>query len=438
MSIPSGKTFAWAALGLAILLAPWPAGSVGPGAFHGLAVLAALAAVGLSLSDPGPLPQAALPFLVGLLAWSAWVFIQMIPLPASWIALASPQAYQLHVQALAAAILPEHPIPISLTPALTRQELIKLAAFTLAFAVTAKISTEPRLRTRLAGILFAAAGAVAVFGLGLKLGGLAFAWLPAFHHVGPAIGPFANHNHFADFVAAPALIGLSLLQHRSNGLKLMVVSALAIMGLALFASGSRAGLLTAGGGLVCYLLTGKTRTKLGWAGFSLLALSAFATKLPSAWLARVQEDFFSVRWPIWNSALLLSGDFPWTGAGAGSFAAVEPAYSLLQLPVAAGHAHCDYLEWLAEAGAPVLLVAAFTFAWGLAALAGGFRSEDRLSRGALAGVAILLGHSLVDFSFHVPAVALAAAVLLGLAVSGPPAATPPVSNPRRPDPGATC
>src|SRR4030042_1813903 len=98
----------------------------------------------------------------------------------------------------------------------------------------------------------------------------------------------------------------------------------------------------------------------------MLALCAFAPKLPSAWLATVREDFFSVRWPIWNSALLMSGDFPWTGAGAGSFAVVEPAYSILPLPVAAGHAHCDYLEWLAEAGAPALLVAAFIFAWGLA------------------------------------------------------------------------
>ncbi len=420
MKVPSGNTFALAALGLAILAAPWPGGAVRPAAFYSLGVLAALAALGLSLGRPAPLPKPAVPFLVGLLLGSAWIFLQLAPLPAGWIALVSPQAFKLHAQTLAAGILFERGVPISLTPALTRQELVKLVTFTLALAVTAKLSAAPALRTRLAWVLFAAAGAVAAFGLGLHLSGLAFAWLPAQHHVGKAIGPFANHNHFADFVAAPALLGPGLLRNRSCPWRLLAVSALVIMGLALLASGSRAGLLAAGAGLCFYLFTGRSRARLGWAWLSMLALTACLPQLPSAWLVSAREDFFAVRWPIWNSALLLCGDFPWTGAGAGSFAAVEPAYSILQLPVTAGHAHCDYLEWLAEAGAPALLAAVFIFAWGLRGLAREFRAWDPLARGALAGLMVLLGHALVDFSFHVPAVALAAAVLLGLAVSYPP------------------
>ena len=435
MSVPAGKTLASAALAASVLLAPWPAGSVGPVACHLLAFLAALAGLGLSLSDPGPLPKPASPFLAGLLVWSAWVFVQLIPLPASFLALASPRAYQLHAQVMAKDLPPRRSLPLSLTPALTQEELVKLIAFTLAFAATARLGREAPRRALLSGVLFAAAVAVAGFGLLLRAGGLGFAWLPDYHHVGPAIGPFANHNHFADFIAAPALLGPGLMQNRSRVFRLLIVSALLILGSGLLASGSRAGLLATGAEIAFYLLTGKSQARLAGAGFILLALTALAIRLPllPAGLDRAREDFFSVRWPIWNSALLLCADFPWTGAGAGSFAAVEPAYSLLQLPAAAVHAHCDYLEWLAESGGPMGLFALFTFGWGLVRLAREFRAWDRLTRGALAGVGVLLGHAGVDFSFHVPAVALAAAVLLGLAAS-----YPALENPRPEEAPASC
>lgn len=415
-------------LGLALFLAPWPGGSVRPAAFHLLGLLVAAAAAGLSGPGRNPLPKTALPFLAALVLLAAWALVQMIPLPAHWLTWLSPSAFRLYHRAATVTGSPLAWLPLSLAPALTQEEWVKLSTLALAFAASAQVAAEPRLRLALATVLLLTASLVAVLGLAEKAGGFLFGLVPERHHVGPAIGPFANRNHFADFIAAPALFGLGLVPGRAPAWRVLRISALMLLGLGLLASGSRAGLVAATGGALFYLFSSGSikagKAKIAAAAAMALFLAAFFADAPSARLIGLKQDFLAVRWPIWNSAFLVIGDFPWTGAGAGSFGIVEPAYSQLHLPVPALHAHCDYLEWLAEWGAPASAAAALGFGLGFLKLGQRRRQWDPIARAAAAGLVILFSHALAEFSLHIPAVALEAALLLGLAVSDPRAKSP--------------
>ena len=93
------------------------------------------------------------------------------------------------------------------------------------------------------------------------------------------------------------------------------------------------------------------------------------------------------------------------------------------------HVHCDYLELLAEYGVVGVALAGLFLA---AHLRGGFRGVGEIVRtklepawetssnevglgiGALSAIIALLGHSLVDFNFHIPANTLVAAFLFGI------------------------
>ena len=113
-------------------------------------------------------------------------------------------------------------------------------------------------------------------------------------------------------------------------------------------------------------------------------------------------------------------DYPVFGSGLGSFPVVIPRYSGDGTAVAYTHAHNDYLEFGAEAGAIGLsllgLMVLLSFA---AALRAQYLRRDPLMRGlsfaAMMGILALMIHSAVDFNLQIPANALAFMLLLALA-----------------------
>lgn len=83
-------------------------------------------------------------------------------------------------------------------------------------------------------------------------------------------------------------------------------------------------------------------------------------------------------------------------------------------------AHCDYLQALAELGIPgfVLVIVVVVFAVACCIKATGATAncvERFLAAGCLGSLAAILVHSLVDFNMYVPANAMAAASVLGIA-----------------------
>ena len=119
-------------------------------------------------------------------------------------------------------------------------------------------------------------------------------------------------------------------------------------------------------------------------------------------------------------ALSMWKDYPVFGSGLGSFPVVFPRYSADGTLVSYTHAHNDYLEFGAEAGAVGLsllgLMVLMSFA---VALRAQYLRRDPLMRGlsfaAMMGILALMIHSSVDFNLQIPANALTFMLLLAFA-----------------------
>ena len=121
----------------------------------------------------------------------------------------------------------------------------------------------------------------------------------------------------------------------------------------------------------------------------------------------------------WQAAEGMVRDYPWLGVGIGNYATAYPRYSLINWPLALGHAHMIYLNVLAETG--LLGLAAYAALW-LTVFALTIRTIRRtsgLSRGFAIGLlgawAHLSAHQIVD-NLYVNNIPLTLAALLGLLV----------------------
>lgn len=144
---------------------------------------------------------------------------------------------------------------------------------------------------------------------------------------------------------------------------------------------------------------------LGFSGIAGQALSAAReTRLTLGSADRVDEA---------RAALRVGAAHPVTGAGPAnaSISWTEPDGTVLS----ADYAHNEYLQTFAELGAlGLLLVLALVFSIGRAARRALGSTPGSIPAGAAAGLAALAVHSALDFLWHVPAIPLLAAVLVGL------------------------
>jgi O-antigen ligase len=121
----------------------------------------------------------------------------------------------------------------------------------------------------------------------------------------------------------------------------------------------------------------------------------------------------------WQAAEAMARDYPWLGVGIGNYATAYPRYSLLNWPLALGHAHMIYLNVLAETG--LLGLAAYVSLWVtvFALTIRTIRRTDGLWRGLAVGLlgawTHLSAHQIVD-NLYVNNIPLTLAALLGLLV----------------------
>lgn len=412
------------------------------------AALLFLAALFASSSRQWPRPSLhglLFAFLVLSPAWLALIYL--LPLPAALWEAAPGRA--IYAELLAGAGIPAQGWrPLSLVPDATAASLLAgipvVAAFGAGYLTSLRqlqlvITVFVGLAfTELAfGILQLAGGSDSSLYFGNAWGG------------GRPLGTFANPNHFANYLAMalaayvwlgwtklierrrrPALVE----EHRlAGGRRLALWSAGAVLllvgilmsrsrGAALSgvpaAMAALALVLTAGAGLRAsrrplLIVAAVLATGIALVGFDAVVARFGLERMAGDAPTRIVQAGTTLEgaahfWPV--------------GAGWGTYAEVYPRFQPSSLVGTADYAHQDYAQMLFEGGLfAALLMAAF--AWLLVAraivLVRLVLRERRLRREEMAAAVCGLGllgfllHSLVEFNMHIPANAIAAALLAG-------------------------
>jgi O-antigen ligase len=446
------------------VLAPWPFGSVRPAALLAVTALALLAGALALLAGAGRggviLPAVPLWPLAGFVVLA---LLQLVPLPDGLHALVAPGSRAVWRPSVpeVAAVLGTGARPVSVDPDTTLRGIALTGGLALLALLAAPALSRPDRAVRAMAAL--AAGGVALSAYAIfaraRFGVLLYGTL-AVPTTNP-FGPFVSKNHFAGWMAIATLLvaGLALgladrargrggdwtADPRAGGVVLSVVAALA-MALAGIASLSRGGTIALAAGGACFAVLlffrgrpapgGAPRHLRAWPSLVLAGVlgSILVSLVPPEAHDRLRSlSGASFRLDTWRDALRLATSSPLLGHGLGAFHDAYPRFKRGHEIVRVEHAENDYIETLAETGAPGLVLALLGATFLLAAAGKGIAAfPDRAVRGigtgALAALAALAVHSAVDFNLRIPSNAALAALAAAAAAGAAGARARPLSR----------
>ncbi len=325
---------------------------------------------------------------------------------------------------------------LSLDPSATRFFLLHLIVYLVYFAACVTfINKEARLRKVVLmviifgsvmaffGILQRLANPDAIYGLRGTAQNIPF-------------GPFINQHHFAAFMEMTAGVALGLLfgKKTKRDKKILLGTAVVVMGVATVFTSSRGGLLGFVSALAFVTIlnflagrkssdkrsesqpsSGISRTVSMAAAGAAILLLIFGTVLilggneqlfRGVGVSEIKDGISNGRAHFWPIAIRIFLDHPFLGAGLDSFGTAFTKYDTWSGFFRVEQAHNDYLQTLSDAGiAGFLCVAAFIyflFRRGLAIVgsSSGFRRDAAI--GGLAGCFGILIHSFFDFPLRTP------------------------------------
>jgi len=248
-------------------------------------------------------------------------------------------------------------------------------------------------------------------------------------------GSFVNRHNFAAYMEMTLAVplGLVFVGAIPRDKRLLYVTAIGLMGIALLLSGSRGGLISLLAEIFfLVILTTKTKSYGQFVLKIAFAVLLFATIVVGAILiggessltrfaeTATSQDFSTNRTHIWSVTMaVIKNNLPF-GAGLGALGVAYTPFDSLNGFERVEQAHNDYLQILADAGIVGFLIGAFfvykLFRTGLK----NAKTSDTFRRGvcvgALAGCFAILVHSLFDFVLHITAVAFMFITLISLVV----------------------
>lgn len=380
---------------------------------------------------------------------TGWMVFQMVPLPPGVVAVLSPARL-----AVAQAAGVTGWLPLSLAPRSTWEWLVNMLPAVTAFVLARELGWQWRRQ-----MWVAVAPVVAVAWLESVLG-LVQWWLAraAAGVAESSVGTYVNRNHFAGLLemALPlaALWALAVWRSERRGggrhgeraaapamvaWGLLAVTACLLMGVVFSLSrmgfmASLLGLMVAG-----LLVLGTSREpgygqrrSLRWVvpvGVVLAGAALAVVYLPTdelihrfASFAETDDVSKDTRAQLWRDTRGLIADYPVTGSGLGTYERAFYRYKRVAPMSEADFAHNDYLQALSELGVVGVVLGGALLLWVGAGLVRVVVFEPGVTHWTLAvglagALSTVLLHSLVDFNMYIPANALVAGWLCGLAAS---------------------
>ena len=464
------RTASEALLLVLVVCAPWLFGAVQPQhealLYYGIAGLLVLwgcaqAVHGVALPRVSTIGIC----LAAMVLLAAW---QLMPLEHQSLARVSPATATLYGR-----LLPEQPevlasgevadahfnragSTISLYPAATRAQLVRLLAVFLLFMVVRTAVASPDSFRRLSLVAMANGFLLAVFALTqhfLADGDTIYGRYPT---AGSSFGPFVNRNHFGFYMNLCIGMGIGLLvgrlqQHSAKRRRswswlledstlLWIIFALGVMIASVFFSLTRGGIAALLALILTAVLLPWTQRRGRWhaapvAGLLIAIIAAsfllwfgldpLLARLDTVWQGQALES----RLALWDRSLPLLRDFFAWGSGFGTFSHVEPLYRTQYEAIVYEHAENSYIESFAEGGVLQLglslAVVGLMLFYAYRIFTGGVHSAGSSSSSSLSSTfscrGIALGglcstlsaaiHSGSDFGIHIPAIALLATVI---------------------------
>jgi O-antigen ligase len=277
----------------------------------------------------------------------------------------------------------------------------KLVEWTVTFSVVfllAHAPTPARERLLTALLVFSTLLAAQALLQTFTASGKVF-WLYDSGYPDNVLGPFVYHNKYAQFIELVFPLALWRGLTRRREAPLWFVAA-AIMFAGVVAGASRSGFAILLLELLAVLLLAWRRDALSGRATLLASLQAVVilgvwggiAGWSALWTRLTGIDPLSdLRWPLMRSTWEMFLAHPFTGVGVGAWPAVYPEFARFDSGLFANQAHCDWLQWLAEGGVPMLGLAA---AFAVLAWRGLVRSVWGI------GFIAVCVHALIDYPFH--------------------------------------
>jgi tetratricopeptide (TPR) repeat protein len=388
----------------------------------------ALVALGFTLHDV--LSRSPPRFRIGwlgaaLIAVTLWTAFQLVPLPPGVLKLLSPRAHEILEFTLKPFGGGEGAWrPLSLAPAATAQELVKLIGLTAIYLVGANLPGRSE-RNAVLGAIAVTGPVLVLIGLVQRLAGTHS--LLGFYESRVAFGPhltstFVNPNHLASCLAlsVPVAFALSLAQRARRSVRVLFACAGAVSLAGVILTLSRAGILATAIGLLLFLFFllvrrrgsgGPNRVRqLGLIAAVLLvaillgALVAFPRlRVEFSWEELVRELRDGNKVQVWKDSIPLLSDFVRAGIGKGAFASVFPMYQTTLAQYAFTHVENEVLQVVIDYG---ILLGGFLLLAVLGSIGRALlRPISEVRAGALAGVLTVCIHNGADFNLEVAGVA---------------------------------
>ncbi len=368
-----------------------------------------------------------------------------------WFQTSSLSAGLAHPAWAEAARVLDEPLPgaIALDPGVGAHQAMRLLAYGGVFFL-ALVLCRDRQRARWAFIALAVVGlAYAAYGLFTMFAGhkTVLGLVPSAYSRS-VTSTFINRNSYATYGGLCVLIAmgplLSELRHvmRSGASPIATLRALSEEATPVFyltalaiATGVMAVILTGSRAGVASLLLGFAVFGLGMLIVRDLGLRAFLAlvgigtlcvaavmMLSGGFLAERVSDGMEqdARWVLFEIGRQVAGERPVAGHGLGGFAAAfnSGLHAPPGFDAYVDFAHNSYLELAVEGGIPALLLSLALIGMAVGVCVAALFSHARgtsFAIAAIAGTALIAGHSMVDFSLQMPAVAVTFMLMLGVA-----------------------
>jgi len=302
-----------------------------------------------------------------------------------------------------------------------REELVKFLSLFSIFIVTINVLEKKRQFQRLILTVIFLSLTLSFYGLFRKYTILGAAETQSF-------STFGNANHFAGYMimVVPLAIGYGL-SCRNIFAKLIFGFIAAMISASVFLSLSRAGSLSLVLSLLimCYLLFRQNAGMLKY-GVIILAIAVSILLLMLAGPGPFKKTFIFFkegmlgRWAVARDSLRMIRDFPLFGCGLGNFSYLFPSYqTFATFPVYYKYLHNEYLQMIVETGC----IGAFFYFFFIFKMLKDIFSQlatrhdpfvQHIVLGGWCGLVGLLFHSIFEFNFHIPAVALLFWLIAGL------------------------